>query len=171
MPEAREDFRKAETMSENVNTFEGWAILELMGHRRLAGLLSETQIGGAAFIRIDVPNQCTETSANWCPVHGKCACPDRSAAKDDPACPLHSEKSEHGAENVATQFYAPSAVYCITPVSETLARKVAASSQPAPVTKWDLPAERALPAAASSDDADDGPDDDDEADDYEDRPF
>jgi hypothetical protein len=35
---------------------EGWAILELMGHRRLAGKVSIVQLGGAAFFRIDVPN-------------------------------------------------------------------------------------------------------------------
>lgn len=36
--------------------FEGWAILELMGHRRLAGMLTQVEIAGASFIRIDVPN-------------------------------------------------------------------------------------------------------------------
>ena len=36
--------------------FEEWAILELMGHRRLAGLVSEETIGSASFIRIDVPD-------------------------------------------------------------------------------------------------------------------
>lgn len=35
--------------------FEGWAILELMGHRRLAGAVSEALIAGAPFVRIDVP--------------------------------------------------------------------------------------------------------------------
>jgi len=35
--------------------FEEWAILELMGHRKLAGLVREVAIGGASFIRIDVP--------------------------------------------------------------------------------------------------------------------
>ena len=35
--------------------FEGWVILELMGHRRLAGYLREQTIGGAAFLRIDIP--------------------------------------------------------------------------------------------------------------------
>lgn len=35
--------------------FEGWVILEIMGHRRLGGYLRSEQIAGAAFIRIDVP--------------------------------------------------------------------------------------------------------------------
>lgn len=35
--------------------FEGWAILELMGHRRLGGYVSEATVAGAGFLRIDVP--------------------------------------------------------------------------------------------------------------------
>lgn len=35
--------------------FEQWAILEIMGHQRYAGLVSEQAIGGASFVRIDVP--------------------------------------------------------------------------------------------------------------------
>jgi hypothetical protein len=35
---------------------EGWAILELMGHRRLGGRLSEATIAGAPFLRIDLPD-------------------------------------------------------------------------------------------------------------------
>lgn len=35
----------------------GWAILELMGHRRLGGYIQEQEIGGAPFIRIDIPSQ------------------------------------------------------------------------------------------------------------------
>ncbi len=36
-------------------TFRQWAILELMGHRRLAGRVSEEMIAGASFVRIDIP--------------------------------------------------------------------------------------------------------------------
>lgn len=36
-------------------TFEGWAILELMGHRRLGGYVQEVELAGAGMLRIDVP--------------------------------------------------------------------------------------------------------------------
>lgn len=141
--------------TETKPTFEGWAILELMGHRRLAGHISEAQIGGASFIRIDVPNGCTGTSASWCPVHGDCTCPEPNEAKNDPGCPLHADQSAHGAEAVATQFYSPSAVYCLTPTTQEMAMKVAAGSRPAPVTEWDLPQRgREIPARLDRDDED-----------------
>ena len=35
--------------------FESWAIIELFGHRRLAGKVTEATIAGGSFIRIDVP--------------------------------------------------------------------------------------------------------------------
>lgn len=89
--------------------FKGWAILELMGHRRLAGLVSEQEIGGSGFLRLDVPGPSTS---------------------DGPSGP---------SDFIATQFYSPSAVYCLTPTSEEMARAVAASNQPRPVQRWELP--------------------------------
>lgn len=35
--------------------FEQWAILELFGHARIAGLMTEQVIGGCSFVRVDVP--------------------------------------------------------------------------------------------------------------------
>jgi len=35
--------------------FDEWAIVELLGHRRVAGRVSEVQIAGAGFLRIDIP--------------------------------------------------------------------------------------------------------------------
>lgn len=122
--------RREETTLEKA-PFEGWAILELMGHRRLAGYLSEQQVGGTSFLRIDVPG-------------------------DD--------------GNVATQLYSGGSVYCITPTTEAIARKVAKSSEPAPVTRWELRDGRALPAATvplhhleDDDDFDDAEDGEEEA--------
>ena len=82
-------------------TFEGYCILELMGHRRLGGYVKEATIGGGSFLRIDVPGK------------------------------------EVGSV-VATQFYSPSAVYCITPTTELMARTVAIQNQPELVSEWEL---------------------------------
>jgi len=35
--------------------FKAWAILEIMGHRKYGGLVTEEQIAGVAFIRLDIP--------------------------------------------------------------------------------------------------------------------
>jgi hypothetical protein len=86
-------------------TFEGWALLELMGHRKLAGFVREVSIAGAGFIRIDVPG-----------VQGGVI-----------------------ETTLATQFYAPGAVYAVTPITEDLARRFALRCQPEPVTRWELP--------------------------------
>ncbi len=39
----------------DIQKFELHAIVELFGHSRMAGLVSEQTIGSASFIRIDVP--------------------------------------------------------------------------------------------------------------------
>ncbi len=125
--------------------FSGWCILELMGHRRLGGYLTEQEIAGAAFIRIDVPGE--------------------------------------DSQPVASQFYAPGAVYCIMPTTEELARAVAIRNQPTPVQRWELPApkeerradgwmseadvEREYALCMSETDDDDEDDEDDEDDDEE----
>jgi len=35
--------------------FEQWCIVEVMGHHRYAGLVTEQTLGGQAFVRLDVP--------------------------------------------------------------------------------------------------------------------
>ena len=35
--------------------FEQWAVLEIMGHQRYAGRVTEQAIGGSSFVRLDVP--------------------------------------------------------------------------------------------------------------------
>jgi hypothetical protein len=104
--------------TETEPTFEGWAILELMGHRKLAGWVAEVQIAGAGMLRVDVPApmQCAE-------------CRDGTAAKPCPKC------------SVATQFYSPSSLYCLTPTTEKMARKAAESCQPTQVQRLEYQAD------------------------------
>lgn len=37
--------------------FDAWALVEVMGHRRFAGRVTEQTIAGAGFVRVDVPEQ------------------------------------------------------------------------------------------------------------------
>lgn len=108
-------------MQTTEGTFEGWVIIELLGHRKLGGYLKEQAIAGANFLRLDIPT-----------TDGKPA---------------------------ATQFYAPSAVYCITPVTEQVAIGYGSSHQPLPVQRWELPAAKAVEAEYSyKDENEDDPD-------------
>jgi len=36
--------------------FESYALVELFGHTRIVGMVTEQSLGGASFIRVDVPN-------------------------------------------------------------------------------------------------------------------
>jgi len=40
----------------NTNTFDQFCIVELFGHQKIAGRVTEQVIGGQGFIRVDVPN-------------------------------------------------------------------------------------------------------------------
>lgn len=87
-------------MAEQRDWTPSWAILELLGHRRLGGFVAEATIAGCSMLRIDVPG------------------PDGTT--------------------MATQFYGGGSVYCITPTTEDIARAVARSAQPEPVTRYEL---------------------------------
>lgn len=41
-----------------------WAVVELMGHARIAGAISQQNFGGAQFVRVDVP-EVTATETDW----------------------------------------------------------------------------------------------------------
>lgn len=109
------------------NAFDQWAIIEMLGHRRVAGRVRETTLAGAGFLRLDIP-----------------------------ATGGHLEQ---------TQYIAPGSVYALHPVSEDVARAVAAHCRPQPVNRWELPAAAAEPGdvypeavAAEPDDDLDGDD-------------
>ena len=40
----------------NAAPFGEWSIVEMLGHRRLAGYLREVQIAGQGFLRLDIPD-------------------------------------------------------------------------------------------------------------------
>lgn len=114
-------------MSESAK-FDEWAIVEVMGHQRYAGKVTEQAIGGCNFVRVDVPR-----------IEADGRNPEQQAF---------------------TKLLGQSSIFAITPVSEAVARHVAAQMRAAPVHVYDLPAvhQKALPI---------GHDDEDDFDDIE----
>jgi hypothetical protein len=48
--------KEQEPMTEkNQETFDQWAVVEVFGHKRVAGRVTEATIGGQSFVRVDVP--------------------------------------------------------------------------------------------------------------------
>jgi hypothetical protein len=69
--------------------FATWAVVEVMGHRSFGGYVSEQQIAGVAFVRVDVPEVTT---------------------RDGRAMQSY------------TKLFGASSIYCISPVTEEVAR-------------------------------------------------
>lgn len=76
--------------------FDDWAILELMGHRRLGGKVRAATIAGAPFIRIDVPSADGKKTATqfYSPASVYCLTPTtedvaRALAQREQPSPVH----------------------------------------------------------------------------------
>lgn len=104
------------------DAFGEWVVLELMGHRRLAGYLTEQELAGHGFLRLEIPGEV-----------------------------LYDAKGERHEKGRATQFYSPASVYAIHPVSEEAARLVAVRTRPEPLTSWELPLPRLEPSVDPDD--------------------
>lgn len=89
-----------------------WAIVEIFGHVRLAGFVSEFTFGGQSFVRVDVPEIAAEESR-----HGD---------------------SASGPISAHTKMYGPGAIYAIHPVDEAIAKATAASIREVPVQSYGM---------------------------------
>ncbi len=81
---------------ESTERYETWAVVELLGHKKLAGFVSEQTIAGAALIRVDVPE--TVHEHNVIPTEVRPA---------------------------YTKLIGVGSIYCITPTTEEVARRCA----------------------------------------------
>lgn len=115
---------------------DDWAIVELMGHVKMAGRVSEVERFGAKMGRIDIPYIMPDCKA--CNGTGRVVNPP--------------EKCNYCTGFVA-QFFGGNSVYRITPVSEEVARDTAKRNTPEPVSPWDYPKQLGhSPTLASRDD-------------------
>ncbi len=88
---------------------EMWAIVELFGHQRIAGLMTEEVIAGQGFVRIDVPEIAADARAYEGPT---------------------------GSISAHSRFFGPGAIYSINPVDEAVAKAAAAKIRHAPVMEY-----------------------------------
>lgn len=100
---------------EQEQRFKAWAILELFGHKVMAGEVSEANIAGAVMVQINVP--------------------EVPAVPPDP----NYEYSRAQAFIPAyTKFFSPSAIYGITPTTEESARAAAIRMRAPPIDAFDI---------------------------------
>lgn len=106
--------------------YKGFAIIELFGHRRVAGVIRDVEVFGGKFLRVDVPK---------------------------PGISLDALKAGRRLLDTndddlwaATQLYGPQAIYGITFTTAEVVLAAAGSSQHAPVSRWELPTPSGPPA-------------------------
>ena len=104
--------------------FEGWAILEIMGHRTLAGYLREVDMFGVKMAQIDVP--------------------------DLPAVPAKRDRwlVAQPAVPAFTQLYGGAAIFSTTPTTEAVARETAERLRQRPMIQLSPPMLEASPSSA-----------------------
>lgn len=115
-------------MPEQNQQLNSWAIVEVMGHKRFAGFVTEQTVGAFALIRVDVP-ETTQPPSGW-----------GSSARDARTTPAYSK------------LIGPGSIYCITPRTEEVARRAATEleryNDPIPVA---IPESHRIAAPASVD--------------------
>lgn len=135
--------------------FEGWAVVDVMGHQRYVGYVTTEAYGQAVLFRIDVPALDERERVTKQPgYHGGRYLPAGSTVKE-------------GAVDGYTKLVGSGSIYTITPCTKEAALAAVEENQPRPLMNVVLPPERAItPAGDAENDAlndaepNDDPDDD-----------
>ena len=108
-------------MSEDQNKFEGWAVVEIMGHNREIGYVTTQYFGGSALFRVDQPEL-----------------PEREYTLEHPQyvgteyCPAGSTV-KRVAVPAKTAYVGASSVFRMTPCTEEMARASNEQMIPRPI--------------------------------------
>lgn len=138
--------------------FEGWAIVDVLGHQRYVGFVTTEAYGQAVLFRVDVPALEARERTTKAPgyISGRGYCPAGTVVRE-------------GAIEGYTKLIGSGSIYTLTPCTKAAALKAVEETQPRPLMEVRLPEGHALPPIQDGD-PDDGEDDsqiDDTADDDE----
>jgi hypothetical protein len=137
-------------------TFEGWAAIEMMGHRKEIGFVTTQAFGQAVLFRVDTPEL-----------------PEREYVLEGPEyaggryCPPGT-KVQRPASPAKSCLVAPAALYAINPCSEQAVMAMIERSISRPLIILELPPQSALSTGLDdhSDEQGEDLDDNDDRDDY-----
>jgi hypothetical protein len=127
------------------SSFEGWAIVEMIGRRREIGYVTTQAFGQAIMFRMDVP---ALPEREYVPKSPQSARVNGDAAQ---WCPKGS-KVKRSASPGRSPLIAPQSLYAINPCSEEAAIAALERSIERPLMLMELPAGYALPSPQDSDD-------------------
>lgn len=118
-------------------TFDGWGIVDVLGHQRYVGYVTTEAYGQAVLFRIDVPALEARERVTKRPGY----------AGDGRYLPAGTTVSE-GAVAGYTKLIGAGSIYAITPCTKEAALEAVEQAQPRPLMSVALPPERAIAAAA-----------------------
>lgn len=127
----------SETIELKQGHFEGWAIVEMMGHRKEIGYVTTESFGAAVLFRVDQPAIPGERERTL----------RYSVLVGDRYCPAGT-KVKYGAIEARTVLVAPSSLYALNPCTESAALAAIEANIPRPVILLDVPQQAAIAAAA-----------------------
>ena len=160
-------------MDNQQTKFEGWAIVEMMGHQKEIGYVTTEAYGVAVLFRVDTPDIPPHEYTLRRPEYG------RVGDHEECYLPVGTKVKREGSP-AKSRMVSPAALYAMNPCTEEVAREAIARASLRPLICLEMPAEitRRLPApseeaaGAPADEEAESPDDGstDEGDDPEDTP-
>lgn len=129
------------------STFEGWAVVELMGHQKEIGFVTTQAFGQAVLFRVDQPDlperEFTLTQPEWVTVEGEGLWLPAGSVVKRAAVPPR------------TRLIAPGSLYAINPCTEEAARTAIERNISRPLILVNMPQGKALPLPSVDEDDDD----------------
>ena len=116
------------TVAQPQAKFEGWAVVEQMGHNRYAGLVTTEYFGDAALFRIDVPQLEERERITKRPDYGP----------DGAYLPAGSKVTEARVQGY-TKYIGPKSLFALTPCTQEAALAAVEEIQPRRVMAVTLP--------------------------------
>lgn len=130
-------------MPEEQAKFEGWAIVEMMGHQREIGFVTTQAFGQAVMFRIDTPDLPEREFVLKTPEYTQ-----ESLAGEGRAWTPAGAKVKRSPSPARSRLVSPGALYAINPCTEEAARTALERTTDRPLILIEAPPRAAIEAAA-----------------------